>query len=45
MWYKVKIIYIEKLKNLYCIEFFCLNNNKKLLIWYEKLKKVIILWN
>jgi len=40
MWYKVKEICIKKSeKNFYCNEFFYLNNNKKLLMWYKKWKK------
>jgi hypothetical protein len=42
MWYKIKRIYIKKWKKkLYCNEFFYLNSNKKLLMWYKKWKK----WN
>jgi len=36
MWYKVKEFCIKKWKILYCNEFFYLNNNKKLLMWYKK---------
>jgi predicted nucleotidyltransferase len=31
-------------KVLYCSEFFYLNSNKKLLMWYKKVKKVGIFW-
>jgi hypothetical protein len=37
MWYKVEIICMEKWKkNCIIMNFFYLNNNKNLLLWYKK---------
>jgi hypothetical protein len=47
MWYKIWECFIEKWKSLFCSDFFfCLNNNKKLLMWYKKSKKVkmFLIW-
>jgi len=46
MWYKIEIIYMKKWKKkLYCSEFFYLNSNKKLLMWYKTWKKLRMFWN
>jgi hypothetical protein len=35
---------IKSEKVLYCSEFFYLNSNKKLLMWYKKVKKMRMFW-